>query len=161
MQEKPANPASTLVSIACYAFPAASLRFREYLGGDNNPDEPGWYLGWLVDREPVHAVDFDEPWFDIGTPESYLEAVEWALDGGELVADDAVVDDTTLGSTVHVMSGAEVRNATLEVVFPGAQVRDATVRSSLVDEHAHVESIDLRDSLVGGYSELHEGGDGT
>jgi len=159
MEEKPADPPSTLVSIACYAFPADSLRFREYLGGDNNPDEPGWYLGWLVDREPVRAFDFEEPWFDVGTPESYLEAVEWALEGDQFVADDAVVDDVTLDGTVHVMSGAEVRNATLEraVVFPEAQVRDATVRSSLVDEHAHVRGIDLQGSLVGGYSELHDG----
>jgi hypothetical protein len=32
---------STLVSIACYAFPADALAFDEYLTGDNNSDEPG------------------------------------------------------------------------------------------------------------------------
>ena len=44
MQEKPENPDTTLVSIACYAFPAETVRFEEYLAGDNNPDEPGWFI---------------------------------------------------------------------------------------------------------------------
>jgi len=158
MQEKPDAPESTLVSIACYAFPADALRFQEYLAGDNNPDEPGWYAQWLVEQGPVYAFGFDDPWFDIGTPESYLEAIEWALDGERVVADDAVVEHADLGPNVHVMEGARIRRATVErsVVFPGAEVRDATVRSSLVDEQSRVEGIDLEASLVGGYSRLQD-----
>jgi len=65
-----------------------------YLEDGNNPDEPGWFLQWLQKRGAVHAYTFDGAWFDIGTADSYLDAVEYALDGGTLVADDAIVENS-------------------------------------------------------------------
>ena len=156
-QEKPGDPQSTLVSIACYAFPAETLPdFDTYLADGNNPDEPGWFLQWLQERGAVHAVTFDGAWFDIGTPESYLDAVSWYLDGGTFVHDDAVVDDTDLGANVHVMAGAEVTGAELDrtVVFGDATIRDADLTETIVDEHARVEGVDLSESLVGAYSHI-------
>ncbi|MFC7155474.1 NDP-sugar synthase [Halomarina halobia] len=156
-QEKPDDPKSTLVSIACYAFPEASVRFEEYLAGDNNPDEPGWFIEWLQANEPVYAYQFDEPWFDIGTPEAYLEAVAWALDGDVRVAEDAAVDGCDFGENVHVMSGARLSGVSLSnaVVFPETEIADAALRESIVDEHCRIEGKDLRDSLVGSYSQLY------
>ncbi|HKJ57766.1 MAG TPA: NDP-sugar synthase, partial [Halobacteriales archaeon] len=136
-QEKPDQPKSTLVSIACYGFPAETLgQLSAYLDDDNNPDEPGWFLEWLHTREPVHAFTFDGAWFDIGTPESYLEAVAWKLDGENHIADSATVENTTVGENVHVMSGAEVVNSSVNnsVVFPGATIRDCDIRDSIIDE---------------------------
>ncbi|MEF8908262.1 MAG: NDP-sugar synthase [Haloarculaceae archaeon] len=157
-QEKPEDPPSTLVSIACYAFPAEAVRFGEYLAGDNNPDEPGWFIQWLVDRESVYAFSFDGAWYDIGTPDSYLEAVEWALEGESVVADSATVEDSTVGANVHVTEGATVRDATLErsVVFPGATVTDGAVRDSLVDSEADIRGLDLSGALVGSYTQIHQ-----
>ncbi len=81
-EEKPDEPPSTLVSVACYGFQASDLNSLEtYLAGENNPDEPGWFVQWLVERDRVDAFTFDGAWFDIGTPESYLEAVAWRLEG--------------------------------------------------------------------------------
>ena len=155
-QEKPDDPPSTLVSIACYAFQAADIRFAEYLAGDNNPDEPGWFLQWLQARRSVRAFSFDEAWFDIGTPENYLAAVAWALEGDTRVAETATVENTTLGANVHVMEGATVRDATLEraVVFPDATVEGATLRNSLVDHDSLVRGIDSTGALVGAHSRL-------
>jgi glucose-1-phosphate thymidylyltransferase len=156
-QEKPENPASTLVSIACYAYPAEVLPlFEEYLADDNNPDEPGWLVQWLSTRQEVNAFSFDGAWFDIGTPESYLDAVAWHLDGENLIADDADVSDTTLGENVHVMSGAHVTDSTLDrsVVFPDAHVHDSELRDSIVDEGARVDDLDLSGALVGAHSRL-------
>ena len=156
-QEKPDDPPSTLVSIACYAFPADAVRFGEYLEGDNNPDEPGWFVQWLVDREPVYAFAFDGAWYDIGTPDSYLEAVEWALEGESVVAESATVENSTVGANSHVMAGATVRNADIErsVVFPGATVVDGTVRDSLVDSEADLRGLDLSGALVGSHTRIH------
>ena len=156
-QEKPDDPQSTLVSIACYAFPAATLPdFDIYLEDGNNPDEPGWFLQWLQERGAVHAFTFDGAWFDIGTPESYLDAVSWYLDGETFVHDDATIDDTDLGADVHVMSDATVTRSELErtVVFSDATIRDADLTESIVDEHTHVEGLTLSDALVGAYSHL-------
>ncbi|WP_435116399.1 nucleotidyltransferase family protein [Halolamina sp. C58] len=155
-QEKPEQPKSTLVSIACYAFPAETLpQFDEYLAGENNPDEPGWFVQWLQSREAVHAFTFDGAWFDIGTPESYLDAVEWKLDGENLIADDATVD-AELGENVHVMSGATVDGGRLDrsVVFDDATVVDSSLRDSIVDTASYVEGLDLSGALVGAHSEI-------
>jgi len=155
-QEKPDEPESTLVSIACYAFPADVLpQFEAYLAGDSNPDEPGWFLQWLQTRRAVHAFEFDEAWFDIGSPEGYLDAVAWALDGDSRIADEATVQNATL-DCVHVMPGATIEDATVAnaVVFPEATIRDATVRRSIVDEHATVAGVSIADSTVGAHSSI-------
>jgi glucose-1-phosphate thymidylyltransferase len=158
-QEKPDRPESTLVSIACYAFPAETVgRFQEYLAADENPDEPGWFVQWLQARQPVHAFSFDGAWFDIGTPESYLDAVAWALDGETYVAPDARVRDATLGTAVQLLDGVEVEGADLErtVAFPGATISDCTVDDTLVDEGARIENVDLTDALVGADSLIRD-----
>ncbi|PSP75467.1 glucose-1-phosphate thymidylyltransferase [Halobacteriales archaeon QS_1_68_20] len=159
-QEKPEDPNSTLVSIACYAFPAETLSLLdEYLAGDNNPDEPGWFLQWLQDRDDLYAFTFDGAWFDIGTPESYLEAVAWQLDGDNLVADSATVENTTVGENVHVLPGAELVNSSVDsaVVFGDATVRDCDIRNSIIDEKTHVENLDLADALIGAHTQITNG----
>jgi glucose-1-phosphate thymidylyltransferase len=155
-QEKPSEPPSTLASIACYGFRAEDVRFTEYLAADNNPDEPGWFLQWLQAHRPVYAFTFDGAWFDIGTPENYLRAVRWALDGDRLVADSATVEGSTLGENVHVMADATVSDSTVEdsLVFPNATVEEADLRDSIVDREAVVRDLALSGALVGEHSQL-------
>ena len=155
-EEKPDDPPSTLVSIACYAFPRESLRFEEYLADGNNPDEPGWFIQWLQAQRTVRAFTFDEAWYDIGTPEGYLDAVSWALDGQTIVADSATVENANLGENVHVMANATVTDASLDrsLVFPQGTVEDATLVDSIVDREALVRGIDLSGGLVGAHSRL-------
>jgi len=156
-QEKPAEPESSLVSIGCYAFPGETLSlFTPYLEAGNDPDEPGWFVQWLQDRCTVHAFSFEDAWFDIGTPASYLDAVAWTLDGDNLVSDDATVEDSTLGENVHVMAGAEVVNSNLDnsVVFPNASIYDCDVRNSIVDEETHLEQIDFSGALIGAHTTI-------
>jgi glucose-1-phosphate thymidylyltransferase len=155
-QEKPNDPNSTLVSIACYAFPRESLQFDAYLNGGNNPDEPGWFIQWLVSREPVSAFAFDEAWFDIGTPGSYLEAVSWALDGEAVVAESATVRGSEIDGDSHIMDGAHVENSVVHgsVVFPGATVVDSEVHDTIIDEETTVENMDLAGALIGAHTQL-------
>ncbi|MWV64369.1 NTP transferase domain-containing protein [Halorubrum sp. JWXQ-INN 858] len=161
-QEKPDDPKTTLVSIACYAFPAETLPdLSAYLEEGENPDEPGWFLQWLQGRQPVHAFTFDGAWYDIGTAASYLDAVEYALDGGTLVADGATVENSTLGDVVHVMDGAEVTDSTLEraVVFEDTTITDCDVRNSIIDEGVTLEHTDLSGALIGAHTSITPGDD--
>jgi len=159
LQEKPADPPSTLVSIACYAFPAEAVTFEEYLSDGNNPDEPGWFISWLVDREPVSAFTFDEAWYDIGTPESYLEAVAWRLGGESLVSDAATVENTDLGENVHIFGGATIVDSTVDdsVIFPGVTIEDCTVSHSIVDTGSHLSNLDLSEALIGAHTHIADG----
>jgi glucose-1-phosphate thymidylyltransferase len=161
-QEKPDDPRSTLVSIACYAFPQDTLpKFDAYLSGDNNPDEPGWFIQWLQSRQPVHAFTFDGAWFDIGTPESYLEAVAWKLQGENRIEEGASVEGSDLGENVHVMAGATVTDSHLDrsVVFEDATITECSIRDSIIDEKTSVTGLDLSSALIGAHSHLSENGD--
>ncbi|MDS0298284.1 NDP-sugar synthase [Halogeometricum sp. S1BR25-6] len=156
-QEKPEEPNSTLVSIACYAFPAETLpKFDEYLTGGNNPDEPGWFIQWLQGKGDVHAFTFDGAWFDIGTPESYLDAVSWYLGGENFVHETASVENSDLGENVHVMANSVVEDSTLEktVIFKDSIIRNADIRNTIVDEDTHIENLDLSNALIGAHSHL-------
>ncbi len=157
-QEKPDTPKSTLVSVACYAIPGETLPlFGAYLSGENNPDEPGWFIQWLQERDTVRAFTFEEAWFDIGTPGSYLDAVSWRLGGDNYVSPSASVERSELAGNVHVMEGATVTDATLEssVVFPGATIRGSELRRSIIDQDTDVESLTLSSAVVGPHTQLN------
>ncbi|WP_436343049.1 sugar phosphate nucleotidyltransferase [Natronorubrum sp. FCH18a] len=159
-QEKPDDPKSTLVSIACYTFPADSLSLLStYLEDGNNPDEPGWFVQWLQNREATYAYTFEDAWFDIGTPESYLDAVAWHLDGDSLVADSATLENTTIGDNVHVMANVTLENTNLDqaVIFPKATVRNGDIRRSIIDEGTHLEELDLAGALIGAHTTITNG----
>ncbi|WP_336345770.1 NDP-sugar synthase [Halalkalicoccus ordinarius] len=160
-EEKPDDPKSTLVSIACYGFTADSLdRLSEYLAGENNPDEPGWFIQWLVDREPVHAFTFDEAWFDIGTPESYLDAVAWHLNGDNHVHSEATLEECEIGENVQVMAGARLEGTTVDrsVIFPDVTVRNCELRRTIIDEGTEIEEIDLSGALLGAHTKIDGNG---
>ncbi|WP_313690950.1 NDP-sugar synthase [Halorarum halobium] len=159
-QEKPDDPNSTLVSIACYAYPRETLDLLEtYLADGNNPDEPGWFIQWLQNRTDVYAFTFDGAWFDIGTPEAYLDSVAWKLGGENFVHADATVTNSTLGENVFVMADAEVVDSSLDetVVFPNATIENADIRRSIIDEETSVTGLDLAGALIGAHSHLTNG----
>jgi glucose-1-phosphate thymidylyltransferase len=130
--------------------------FDEYLSNDNNPDEPGWFVQWLQEREEVYAFTFDTEWYDIGTAASYLDAVEGYLKGDNYINDEAVIENSDLGENVHVMAGAHVENSSLDrtVVFPDATVVDADVSDSILDEKSSVEELTLANSLLGQHTQV-------
>ena len=73
--EKPANPASTLIGIALYFYPRATLPLiRQYLAEGNNPDQPGRLIQWLYSRQPVFTWTVPGIWYDIGSKETLEEA---------------------------------------------------------------------------------------
>jgi glucose-1-phosphate thymidylyltransferase len=67
IEEKPAEPKSTLVSTACYIFPARTLSFfADYCAGGKK-DNLGNFISYLVGKDHVESFQFSEPWFDIGS----------------------------------------------------------------------------------------------
>ncbi|MCL9818437.1 sugar phosphate nucleotidyltransferase [Natronocalculus amylovorans] len=156
-QEKPEEPNSTLVSIACYCFPQESLPLLEtYLDDGENPDEPGWFIQWLQQQETVSAFTFDDAWYDIGTAQSYLDAVAWALDGGNVVHESATVTDSELGSNVQIMAGATVENSVIDesVVFPNVTITNAEIKRSIIDEETSIDNLDFAGALIGAHTQI-------
>ena len=156
-EEKPDDPDSTLASIACYAIPGEMLSlFDQYLDGDNNPDELGWFIKWLQGRETVRAFTFEDAWFDIGTPESYLDAVAWYLEGESYVAPSANLDGATIGENVQVLDGVELSDTVIEnsVVFPEAEITACEIRRSIIDRDTQIEGVNLSDAQIGAHTQF-------
>lgn len=74
-KEKPEHPASTLIGIALYYYPRATLKLvDQYIAEGNNPDQPGRLIQWLYPRTPVHTWTVPGIWYDIGSKETLDEA---------------------------------------------------------------------------------------
>ena len=77
--EKPADPPSTLAATATYLFHRDHVALvPRYLEEGNSPDQPGRFVAWLHEREPVYGFRFDGEWLDIGDREQLREADERA-----------------------------------------------------------------------------------
>jgi glucose-1-phosphate thymidylyltransferase len=73
--EKPADPPSTLAAVAIYLFHRGHVALiRDYLAAGESADQPGRFVAWLQEREPVYGWIFDSTWYDIGNHEQLLEA---------------------------------------------------------------------------------------
>jgi glucose-1-phosphate thymidylyltransferase len=74
-EEKPKEPASTLIGIALYYYPKATLpMIHQYIAEGNNPDQPGRFVQWLYPRQAVYTWTVPGIWFDIGSKETLDEA---------------------------------------------------------------------------------------
>ncbi len=74
-QEKPDNPASSLIAMCLYYFPSETLGYlEEYLHISQKLDKAGDYIRWLAQHKGVYAFRFSGKWYDIGSKESYDQA---------------------------------------------------------------------------------------
>ena len=74
-EEKPKEPASTLIGIALYYYPKNVVpMIRQYIAEGNNPDQPGRLVQWLYPRTPVYTWTVPGLWYDIGSKETLAEA---------------------------------------------------------------------------------------
>lgn len=76
-EEKSPNPISNLSVPTFYLFKQDSLPLiDQYLAEGHDPDAPGHFIPYLIDRKPVNVYLFEGGRYDIGTLESYERAQE-------------------------------------------------------------------------------------
>ncbi len=75
IEEKPAQPRSSLIGMGVYYFPKPSLPLvAEYLAGNEAQDAPGHYIRWLAQKTDIYSYLFKGIWYDIGNLEALNEA---------------------------------------------------------------------------------------
>jgi glucose-1-phosphate thymidylyltransferase len=75
LQEKPVEPASSLIATGVYYFPQGSLGLIDaYLNEGNSKDAPGYFIQWLSGRQKVCGYVFKGVWYDIGDLKALEEA---------------------------------------------------------------------------------------
>jgi len=78
-EEKPEEPRSSLISVGIYYIPNNRInKIGEFIEKYRNSDAIGKFFEWLIKVDNVYAYVFKGNWFDIGTPDSYIEADTWA-----------------------------------------------------------------------------------
>ncbi len=86
--EKPDIPPSSWVCPALYFLKISALeRVNDYLALPEAQDAPGYFISYLVSREPVYAIRTTSKVVDIGTIESYEEANKSLLDEPVILTD--------------------------------------------------------------------------
>ena len=161
-EEKPDVPPSTLASIAWYFFPQDDLDlFEKYeqhfaeteIPEDKYLDEPGRLIEWAHKEREMYAYSFDGEWFDVGTPQGYLNAIASITDG-KIV--EGTVENSEVDEDSIVMEGAKVKDSKIEnsIVFPNSKVEDSEIRNSILDQHAKIQDVNLNDALIGEHTDI-------
>ncbi len=162
-EEKPDEPPSTLASTAVYFMPQHQIslfhdyedHFRETdVPADRYLDEPGRLIEWAHERTDMFAFGFDGDWFDIGTPEGYLDALAAVME--ENIIHGTTTSGCEIGENVLVLQESELENVTIEnsIVFPETTIRNSEIRNSLIDSHSEIDDADINEAILGKHTTM-------
>jgi glucose-1-phosphate thymidylyltransferase len=70
-EEKPAQPKSSLIAVACYILPPRVFPLLSQYCARKKRDNLGDFIAYLIEKDEVQAYVFSELWFDIGSIEVY------------------------------------------------------------------------------------------
>ena len=71
LEEKPAQPKSSLIAIACYIFPPRIFPLLFQCCAQHKRDNLGNFISYLIEMDEAHAYTFSGVWLDIGSLEVY------------------------------------------------------------------------------------------
>lgn len=149
-EEKPKEPKSSLVSTGCTLIPASALPVLiEY--AKDHPDNVGGIFEELLRRGvQIDAFGFKEPWFDIGTFDSYLEATRLMVGDRVLLGENARMEGSDCEHSVVVGKGSEVIKSTLKntVLFEDCFIEECTLENCILDNRCVLRGVDLQNKMI-------------
>jgi len=176
-QEKPLQPKSTLVSTGVYALPKEIVKkVDEYLA-DGNRDSPGYFIEWLLKKGvEIYAYKFDDYWYDIGSADSYLEAMKTLLKESQIeeiqispyskIIPPVVIKKgarilgrSIVGPYAYIGENCIIENSDVSdsIIFENTVIRGSTIWRSIIDEKCEIRNLELKKSLVGGHAKIQRG----
>lgn len=149
-EEKPKEPKSSLVSTGASILPASVL--PDLLAfAKIKPDNVGGIFEELLRlKRPVECFRFTEPWFDIGSFETYLEATRNIVGDQLLTGNGATVDESERIGSVVVGAGSKILKSELEdtVIFERCVIEDCVLRDCVIDDNCVLKGIDLTGKML-------------
>ncbi len=149
-EEKPSAPQSTLVSTGCFFVPRSALSvLKEH--ALKHPDNVGGLFEEMMHRGlEVRCFSFNEPWFDIGSFDAYLDATKEIV-GEKLIKDrTSHMDDVKLEGSVVVGPGCTIKGGTLRdtVIFADCTLTNCVLTDCVIDDHCVLTNVDLTKQMV-------------
>lgn len=176
-QEKPLQPKSTLISTGVYALPREIIAMVDDYLGEGNRDSPGYFIEWLLKRGvEVYAYRFNDYWYDIGSADSYLEALKTLLKESHIeeiqispyskIIPPVVIKQGTkilgrsiIGPYAYIGENCIIENSDVSdsIIFDDTIIRGSTIWRSIIDEKCEIRNLELKKSLVGGHAKIQRG----
>ncbi len=175
--EKPEKPSTTLIGIAIYMFPSdvKDILVR-YVSDKERSDNLGDFLGYLCRRENVLGQIFSGNWYDVGTPDSYIEAFKsftehWVASSVEITRPAKIIEPVVIekgvkikgrsivGPYAYIGAGCEIDSSDVSesVIFPGTILKRTRLWRSIVDDECEIRNIELSGSIIGGHAKIQRG----
>lgn len=176
--EKPEKPVSTLIGIAIYIFPSdVRDMLVKYVGESERSDNLGDFLSYLCERRTVLGhIYSDGNWYDVGTPDSYIEAfksyadhyVDDSVEIGKAVKiiepvviekDVVIRGRSIIGPYAYIGSGCTIESSDVSesVVFSRSVLKRVRLWRSIVDDECEIRNIELSSSIIGGHAKIQRG----
>ncbi len=175
--EKPERPKSTLVGVGIYVLPKKAVELlQDYVRENEKSDNLGDFLSWLCRRMEVYGYPFNGTWYDVGNPDSYIEAFKFYMD--EFVADDVEIDRASkiippvvieegvrirgrsiVGPYAYIGRGCVIESSDVSdsVIFDRVVLRRARIWRSIIDEDCEIRNLELSGSIIGGHAKIQRG----
>ncbi len=155
-EEKPPHPKTTLISTGCSVLPKSVLPIIADVAA-RRPDNVGGIFEEMIARGiELRCFRFDEPWFDIGSFESYLEASCAVAGHGVILGEGATIDASTHAGTVVLGAGSAARGSTLRnvIAFERCEIVDCHLEDCILDHGCVLRGIDLTGKMLREGTEL-------
>jgi len=176
-EEKPVKPKSTWISTGVYVFPKGVLELIPQYLKEGNKDSPGYFIQWLLSKGvEVYAYKFDDYWYDIGSADSYLEALKTLLKESQIeeiqispyakVIPPVVIKKgvkilgrSIIGPYAYIGENCVIENSDISdsIIFKDTIIRNSTIWRSIIDEKCEIRNLELKKSLVGGHAKIQRG----
>ncbi|AHF81395.1 sugar phosphate nucleotidyltransferase [Thermococcus paralvinellae] len=176
-EEKPARPKSTWISTGVYVFPKEVMEMVPQYLEEGNRDSPGYFIQWLLKKGiEIHAYKFDDYWYDIGSADSYLEALKTLLKESQIeeiqispyakIIPPVVIKKgakilgrSIIGPYAYIGENCMIENSDISdsIIFKDTIIRNSTIWRSIIDEKCEIRNLELKKSLVGGHAKIQRG----
>jgi len=176
-EEKPEKPKSTLAGIGIYAFDRESKEMLgDYVKGEKR-DNLGDFISWLVRESEVYGFVFSNgDWYDVGNPDSYLEAFKMylrhdvssdvAIDKTSKILEPVVIEEgvrikkrSIIGPYAYLGKNCEIESSDVSdsVIFDDVVLKKVKVWRSIIDEKCEIRNLELSSSIIGGHAKIQRG----
>lgn len=149
-EEKPQHPRSTLVSTGCSIFPKETLSALLSFAKKHPDNIGGIFEHFLKQGITVHGVVFEEPWFDVGSFESYLEATKALVGARTVRMEGASTSGGRRQGSVVIGARSTVRDSELRnvVLFEDCAVEDCVLQDCVIDHRCELKHVDLTGKML-------------
>lgn len=149
-EEKPKEPKTTLVNTGCSLLPASVLPILvEH--AKLHPDNVGGIFEELLNRgRQIECFMFQEPWFDIGSFDAYIEATKLLVGNKVLQEEGALFNDSSSNGSVVLGKHSKVSASRLEntVVFEDCVIEDCILENCVLDKGCNLKGIDISGKML-------------